>query len=211
MKFLVIFILFCISLALAQNQTRAQFRQRFQPKDFVFDIGRKPKDSIGLGGKIKIVTSEELKSLSGEGVALVLVDLEPCSINQPHLHPRATEINFVLLGEHVEFGFVEENGGRVITHTAKTGQSSFVPKGMIHYAQNLGCDKALIHAVFNSDDPGFISVVASTFRFSDEVIESTFNIDQREFDSLKKELPPAPANFRKQNECFQRCKIKPRP
>jgi oxalate decarboxylase/phosphoglucose isomerase-like protein (cupin superfamily) len=210
MEFFFALLIFCISLVAAQNQTRAQLRQRFQPQDFVFDVGRKVKDSIGLGGIIKIVTSEELKSLSGEGVALVLLELEPCSINPPHLHPRATEIDYVLSGERVEFGFVEENGGRILTHIANAGQSSFVPKGIIHYAQNFGCSKAKIHAMFNSDDPGFISVIASTIRFSAEVVESSLSIDQTQFESLKKNLPKAPTNFAKQSECFQRCKIQPK-
>ena len=81
---------------------------------------------------------------------------------------------------------------------------------MIHYAQNVGCDRAMIHGVFNSDDPGFISVIASTIRFSAEVVESTLNIDQMQFESLTKNLPKAPTNLVKQSECFQRCKIRPK-
>ncbi len=79
MKIFVLLTLIFLSLVRAQNQTRAQFRQRFQPQDFIFDIVNKPKDSIGLGGEIKLVTAVELPALSEEGVSLVLVSLEPCS------------------------------------------------------------------------------------------------------------------------------------
>ena len=80
---------------------------------------------------------------------------------------------------------------------------------MIHYAQNVGCDRAMIHGVFNSDDPGFIPVASSTFKFSEGVVESTINIDQDQFNSLKKGLPAAPAQLNKQDECLKRCNIQP--
>ncbi len=80
-------------------------------------------------------------------------------------------------------------------------------KGLIHYAQNVGCDRAMIHGVFNSDDPGFIPVASSTFKFSEGVVESTLNIDQDQFNSLKKGLPAAPAQLSKQDECLKRCNI----
>jgi hypothetical protein len=73
--------------------------------------------------------------LQGEGVAFTLFKLDPCSINLPHTHPRATELLFVnfyksikklksfflflnmISAENLQVGFTEENGGRVIINT----------------------------------------------------------------------------------------------
>ena len=81
-------IIFGLSLESAQSQTRAVLRKKFQSQDFVFDVRNKPKDSTGEGGEIRMVTALQMPSLAGEGVSLVNIILGPCSINQPHMHPR---------------------------------------------------------------------------------------------------------------------------
>ncbi|CAM9329551.1 unnamed protein product, partial [Ectocarpus sp. 12 AP-2014] len=35
----------------------------------------------------------QLPALDGQGISMALVNLDPCAINLPHIHPRATEVN----------------------------------------------------------------------------------------------------------------------
>ena len=70
-------------------------------------------------------------ALKGEGIANTLFSLNPCAINTPHVHPRATELFFVLSGKFKTF-FTEENGGRTIVNEVSTGQVTFFPQGLIH-------------------------------------------------------------------------------
>jgi hypothetical protein len=67
-------------------------------------------------------------TLPGDGAAQTLVTLEACSINQPHVHPRATEVAFITEGE-LFFGFHEENGGRFVSSTIGVGQTFVIPQG----------------------------------------------------------------------------------
>ncbi|CAN0597135.1 unnamed protein product, partial [Laminaria digitata] len=35
----------------------------------------------------------QLPALAGQGISMALVNLGPCAINLPHIHPRATEVS----------------------------------------------------------------------------------------------------------------------
>ena len=59
-------------------------------------------------------------------IASVLVDFNPCDINVPHIHPRATEVALVLDGE-ITMGFAEENGGQVHEYILREGQVMVFP------------------------------------------------------------------------------------
>jgi oxalate decarboxylase/phosphoglucose isomerase-like protein (cupin superfamily) len=83
----------------------------------------------------------------------------------------------VISGENLQFGFLEENGGRVIINTLKTGDTQLVPYGMIHYAQNLGCTPAVFLASYNSEDPGVVSPFARILKdFPSTVVSATMDL-----------------------------------
>jgi len=60
-----------------------------------------------------------------------LFSLNPCALNTPQVHPRATELFFVISGRFKIF-FTEENGGQKIVNEVSTGQVTFFPQGLIH-------------------------------------------------------------------------------
>ena len=45
--------------------------------------------------------NQALATLPGAGVGQNLVSLAPCAVNQPHVHPRGTEISHVTKGKCV--------------------------------------------------------------------------------------------------------------
>src|SRR6202034_4501740 len=87
--------------------------------------------------------------------------IDPCGINLPHTHPRATEILYVVSGTF-ESGFFQENGAHFVMNTIVPGQATIFPQGSIHFQQNLNCTSALFVAAFNSADPG-VQTVANSF------------------------------------------------
>lgn len=48
----------------------------------------------------------------------VLLVLEPCAMNAPHVHPRSPELLHVLSGKF-ESVFIEENGGEALKNELK--------------------------------------------------------------------------------------------
>ena len=198
---------FSFNLTLAQEETRAKFREKFAAADFIYNLANKTADSSGIGGKIYQVNLAYLPSLAGEGVSLTYLEIDPCSINTPHSHPRATEIVHIIEGENVQVGFVEENGGRVIINALRAGQTTFIPQGLVHYAQNLGCVKTKIIAAFNSEDPGVINVGSQTLMFPREALSATLNIDESQLDGFKKGIRPTPTAGYANTECVIRCRL----
>ena len=64
----------------------------FDKEDFVFPLGGPEPDDIEDGRQLRSVNLNQLPALEGQGISMTLVNLEPCAINLPHVHPRATEV-----------------------------------------------------------------------------------------------------------------------
>ncbi|MGC2669505.1 MAG: cupin domain-containing protein [Candidatus Nitrosopolaris sp.] len=68
------------------------------------------------------------------GLALFLIGLRPSGIVEPHTHPNAAELNYVINGK-VRFT-VFGPGGEVETSEIGQGHVFFVPAGYFHYLEN---------------------------------------------------------------------------
>lgn len=180
-------------------------RRQFQPKDFVFDLLGSVPESISAAGTIQPLTVEGLPSLAGQGVSYSLFSIEPCGINLPHSHPRATELLYVIDGQDLRTGFVEENGGRVIVNDIGKGDVTFFPEGLIHYQQNLSCERATYISALNSEDPGVVTVTTQFFQLPEEALAASLNRGPSQVSKLIEGLPVGPAQGRQ--ECLNKCGI----
>jgi oxalate decarboxylase/phosphoglucose isomerase-like protein (cupin superfamily) len=202
----LIFFLCAIIVVSAQLESASKRRSKFSSADFVIDLA-KSKPGEGAGGAARSATLDQMPVLSGEGLSLTLMNLNPCGMNMPHVHPRASEIVYVIDGEDLQVGFAEENNGRFIVNRISTGFSTIFPRGLIHYQINLSCKNATIIAALNNEDPGVISVAKQTFLFPNYVLSGTLGIPESEIDQLRDGLPKNPALSLQQSECYQRCGI----
>ncbi|CAN0540023.1 unnamed protein product, partial [Laminaria digitata] len=64
----------------------------FDNEDFAFALGSPDPDNIVDGRQLRGVSLSQLPALEGQGISMTLVNLKPCAINLPHVHPRATEV-----------------------------------------------------------------------------------------------------------------------
>jgi hypothetical protein len=114
----------------------------------------------------------------------------------------------VISAEKLQVGFTEENGGRVIINTIKTGQaiSRLYPLTMIHFQQNLRCEPAEFIVAFNNEDPGIISMAKQGLMLQDEALEATFVLSEEEILSIRPKLPSSPAKGTE--ECRKRCGLR---
>ncbi|CAM9752540.1 unnamed protein product, partial [Ectocarpus sp. 13 AM-2016] len=124
------------------------------------------------GFQIRAATLGQIPALDGQGIAMALVNLDACTINLPHIHPRATEMQYVINGEHLRVAFVEENGGEgAVVNDLSQGDVTFFPQGLIHYEQNLGCEPVTFLAALNNDDPGAVTITTRFFELPTEAIQ----------------------------------------
>ena len=188
----------------SDSNTALGRRQAFDNNDFVFDLaGSKPDSETPGGGTIQPLGVAQLPALAGEGVSYSLFNLEPCGINLPHVHQRATELLFVISAKNLRTAFTEENGGRVIINDLSKGMATFFPQGLLHYQQNLSCEPATYLSALNHEDPGVLTITTQFFRLPEEAIEGSLGEDLNLVTQLIDGLPMGPGEGRKQ--CLMEC------
>lgn len=91
--------------------TAVMVRDMFEDKDFVFDFNPLiDVDEIDEnGGQAIAAQIAQFPALVNNGVGQVLLGLEPCGMNAPHVHPRGTELLFSINSNFLNL-FIEENG-----------------------------------------------------------------------------------------------------
>ncbi|KAG5190197.1 RmlC-like cupin domain-containing protein [Tribonema minus] len=192
--------------------TRATFRAQFTDNtDFKFDLDGSKATTGNGGGSAQTLSAAQLPSLTEEKVAMVKLVLEPCGINLPHVHPRATEILYVVdaAAEGVLTAFVEENGGRTIENTIVTGEAAFFPQGLTHVQVNMGCTPATMIAALGSDDFGVQTITTTALKGLagadglGEGLAAALGISQDQLAVLIGGFPDGPAIGAA--ECRQRC------
>eukprot|EP00904_Undaria_pinnatifida_P006385 jgi/Undpi1/2877/HiC_scaffold_14.g06254.m1 len=176
----------------------------FNEDDFAFSLGGPGPSDLVDGFQLRGVNLNQLPALEGQGISMALVNLGPCAINLPHVHPRATEMLYTIKGNHLRVAFVEENGGEgAVVNDLYEGDVAFFPQGLIHYQQNLDCEPATFLAALNSEDPGVVTITTRFFELPSEAIQASLNFDDPTLKNLIASLPEAPAMA--QRMCLQRC------
>jgi hypothetical protein len=166
------------------------------------------------GGATKAANIETFPILTGLGISKTLGFLEPCGINTPHVHPRATEFLTLVEGKNLKFGYVLENGlvaagqNPEIAGTLNKFEGTVFPQGSIHFQFNDNCDKATFVAALNSEDPGTSQVAQNFFALNAGVVNATLGfpktIDGKNIEEFRKMIP---ANLAQDIDvCLARCK-----
>jgi hypothetical protein len=157
----------------------------------------------GSGGSISAMNIENMPALLGQGMGITCIFLEPCAINLPHTHPRATEGLFVIEGEDILMGFVLENGGKVFNNVLRVGMATFFPRGSIHFEINRSCKRAILLPVFNSEDPGVQTTLTNLLFNEDDVLSVTTRLSKIELNILKNNVEASPTKGT--TECLKKC------
>jgi hypothetical protein len=140
--------------------------------------------------------------------------LEPCGINTPHLHPRATEMLVLVEGSSLRFGSIFENGlvkpgqNQEVAASLKKFEATAFPQGSMHWQFNDGCEKAIFVAVLNSEDPGTSQLAQNFFGLDAAVVNATLGspktIEGRPIEDFRQLIPTNIAQDRA--SCLTRCK-----
>lgn len=158
----------------------------------------------GDGGRILVANEANFPFLVGEGIAGAVAFIEPCGMNSPHIHPRATEFLTVVEGQ-LEVGFVMENGlfkdaAKAINAlafpfntTLNQFEATIFPQGSIHFQFNPTCERAIFTAALNSADPGTSQIAQNFFTLPDDIVTITLGdknkIDPSNVDQFRANLP----------------------
>ncbi|KAL9577593.1 MAG: hypothetical protein Q9212_006268 [Teloschistes hypoglaucus] len=170
-----------------------------------------PGGGKGLGGQGDLANRKTFPALTNLGVAMSAGFMNPCGMNKPHIHPRATEFLTLAKGANVKTGFILENGlTDQMSTTLSLFQGALFPQGSIHYEFNDNCEPAVFLAAFSNEDPGLSTIGKNFFALDPDVVDADLGFPDhldgtniREFD---KAIPKSFALGPK--ECLKRCGIK---
>ncbi|KAL3528283.1 hypothetical protein ACH5RR_007605 [Cinchona calisaya] len=157
-------------------------------EDFFFDgLSREGNTTNAFGTSIKQGNVLAFPGLNTLGISMNRVDFAPGGINPPHSHPRATESGVVIKGK-VLVGLVT-TGNVFYSKVLTRGQMFVVPRGLVHFQQNVGEGKALIFTAFNSHFPGSVLLATNLFgskpSIPDDVLAKAFQVENSIIDGIK--------------------------
>jgi len=134
------------------------------------------------GGSVRIANSLNFPQL--EELALFSLRIAKNGIREPHWHPNATELNYVIAGKARLTIF--SPGGEKDTFTLLPGQGSVIPTGYFHYIENASSTALHMAVYFNHPTPDDIGLSGALSAFSNEVLDSLFSTDPAFFAKLPK-------------------------
>ncbi|KAF7114392.1 hypothetical protein RHSIM_Rhsim11G0108000 [Rhododendron simsii] len=166
-------------------------KANFSASDFFFaGLAMQQPANNTLGAIVTQAFVEQVPGLNTLGVSMARIDFAPGGLNQPHEHPRSSEVLFVLFGE-LDAGFIT-TANVLVTKTIKQGELFIFPRGLVHFQINNGKVPAAAIAGFGSQDPGrediATSLFASTPPVPDNVLSKAFQISNQEVDAIKSKL-----------------------
>lgn len=180
---------------------------------FDFNPAANPNVTAGYGGQVDLAQRGNFPILTGLGISAAGIFFQPCGLNTPHIHPRASEFFTLVTDNEVPMltGFVLENGLTDEFNTTLTQfQGTVFPMGSIHFQQNLDCKPATAIAGLSSDEPGASSIAQNFIKFLDPaVVDAALGfpkqIDANNFQEFKDKIPLSLAKG--VEECLIRCQI----
>ncbi|OLR94435.1 cupin domain-containing protein [Actinokineospora bangkokensis] len=148
------------------------------------------------GGNLRGANEQNFPVLAGQDGSVYLVHLDPGGIREPHWHPTAWELNYIIsgraewsiLGTHPDGSYLND------VFTANRGDLVFAPQGFFHYFANPSTTEGLdVLVMFNTsvaepnDDIGVVGTLNSIPR---EVLAASFGVPVSAFAAVPKDIKP---------------------
>jgi len=179
---------------------------------FDFNVAANPGGGVssGLGGQGNLANRRTFPALIGLGVAMSAGFLNPCGMNTPHIHNRATEFLMIVQGGNVRTGFILENGLTTqMSTTLDMFQGAIFPQGSIHFEFNDNCEAAVFTAAFSNEDPGLSSIANNFFSLDPNIVNADLGyprfLDGTNIAQFESTIPKSFALGMR--ECLTRCGI----
>jgi len=189
---------------------RAKILAEGGPKSFVFDFANPPNNTIVRFSRGMSIQAKEktFPTLTGVSLTVGIIILDPCSMQQPHTHPRGGEFVMVIEGG-ITTQYRAENGADFVVNQLPIFSSTFFPKGSVHSSFNPSCNRAIFITAFDTNDSGFVDSGPNFFAFDDKLVQAALG---GETVLSEDELATIRANKKgfivSDQECLKNCGIK---
>lgn len=134
------------------------------------------------GGSVRLSNQSLMPTL--EGLTMYSLKLDARGVREPHWHPNAHELNYLIKGR-ARISLLSP-GEQVDAFAMEPGDISFLPKGYYHYIENTGDDPVQFAVFFNHAMPSDIGLSGSLGAYSNELLADLFKVPSSYFNPLPK-------------------------
>lgn len=127
---------------------------------------------ISKGGSAKIANSYTLPTL--ENIAMFSLRLYVKGVREPHWHPNANELNYVIKGK--AYLRILSPDGSVDEKEIGPGEGSYIPASYFHHIENAGNDELQMAVFFSNAIPNDIGISGAFSAYSNEELASVFGV-----------------------------------
>jgi len=135
---------------------------------------------VTQGGSARIINGNSFPIL--ENLAFFNLRINEKGIREPHWHPNASELNYVLTGR-ARLNILSP-GGDVDSFEIGPGEGSFIPAAYFHYIENIGSDELHMTVFFTHRTPNDLGISGSLSAYSDEALSSLFGVPVEYFKDM---------------------------
>lgn len=160
-------------------RTDYQYHQRI-PNSHKFNLEGIPPQIQTTGGTVALGNANSFPILSG--LACYSLHLRSGGIREPHWHPNAAELDYIIKGRAKMT--ILSPGGEADTFEVKAGEIVFIPPGYLHYIENIDVDDTHFAVFFGHERPEDIGISGALSAYSNEVLSGIFGTDPKVFESL---------------------------
>lgn len=119
------------------------------------------------------------------GLAVQRLKLKPRAIREPHSHPNAEQLDYCLSG-HARVGIVGPEGHKQLLEL-REGDISFVPRGYIHWIENVGNDTLNFLVVLSHEQPETIELSETLIGVPSSTLAAALGVPPELIGALPKE------------------------
>jgi oxalate decarboxylase len=166
---------------ITQRKTTSKFRASIS-NQHKLDLERISPQIKTKGGLARIANKMNFPLL--EHLALFSLRIAKNGIREPHWHPNATELNYVVKGKAKLT--IYSPGGDRDTFELSEGQGSVIPAGYFHHIENASSTELHMTVFFNNAIPNDIGLSGALSAYSKEVLASLFALDPKFFAQMHK-------------------------
>jgi oxalate decarboxylase len=151
------------------------------PSSYKLNLEGIPPQIQTAGGTVALGNISNFPILSG--LACYSLILKPNGIREPHWHPNAAELDYVLGGRARMI--ILSPGGSVDTFEVGPGEVVFIPPAFFHYIENPDrVNKMHMAIFFGNGSPQDIGISGGLSANSNEVLGATFDLPPTYFNNL---------------------------
>jgi|HubBroStandDraft_6_1064221.scaffolds.fasta_scaffold842267_1 oxalate decarboxylase/phosphoglucose isomerase-like protein (cupin superfamily) len=119
-----------------------------------------------------------------KGLAVQQLKLKPGAVREPHSHPNAEQLDFCVSG-HARVGIVGPEGEKQLLEL-HNGDISFVPRGYVHWIENVGSEPLHFLVVLAHELPETIELSETLVGVPDKTLSAALGVPQNLLSGLPK-------------------------